>query len=116
MGLKQTADTSRHGLKHIPDTLRPKEKEKKGGGTISLLCKSVTQESGVKMDGCSVFEVRQVFVCPPNAIHVPSLYDCMSNLKIALLLPFDGANELLSSVIMGPYDCIHVPCSVFFHL
>lgn len=49
-----------------------------------------------------------------NAIHVPGLYDCMSNQKTVLLLHFIRVNKSLNSDIIGSFNWAHVLCFVSF--
>lgn len=96
MGLKQTADTSCHRLKHIPENA-PSKEEKKGALESTALCMSVTQET----DACSISRSSRCSFTT-NAIHVPRLYDCMSNQKIVLLLHFIRVNKSFNFDIIGP--------------
>lgn len=75
--------------------------------------KCVTQEKRVKTDACSVSRSSRCSFTA-NAIHVPGLYDCMSNRKIVLLLHPITANK--SILHNWPFNCIHVLWFVFFNL
>lgn len=93
---------------HIPETKRHQKGEKnifkKGGNLDPPYCQmSVAQEKGVKTDDCSVSRSSRCSFTA-NAIHVPRLYDGMSNQKIVPLLHFIRVNKPFNFDIIGPFN------------
>lgn len=93
MGLKQTGDSSCHRPKHI--------QRGKKGAQFTLLRMNVTQDENVKTDACSTLKLSRCSFTT-YAIHVPDLYNCMSNQKIVLLLHFIRENKSLNLGTTGP--------------
>lgn len=99
-----TADTSCHKAKYIPEhALYPQRKKtkRKDGAPLESIppCMSVTQEKQVRNVCCISESSRCSFTT--NTIHVPSLYDRMSNQKIVLLLHFIRVNNSFTFDIIG---------------